>query len=95
MYTLNKILIFIQRTLSDLITKFVEDIKSNGFPKLTGENSNNLHNSAADLFIFYKNCMSQCLQLFTNNNLLTKLTITFQKYLREYSNRVLNSSLPK
>ncbi|RNA01236.1 vacuolar sorting-associated 53 -like protein, partial [Brachionus plicatilis] len=75
--------------------RFAEDVKTNGFPKLTGEDSNNLHNSAADLFIFYKNCMSQCLQLFTNNNLLCKLTVTFQKYLREYSNRVLNSSLPK
>lgn len=83
------------RTLSDLIGRFVEDVKASGFPRMTGEDSNNLHTSSADLFIFYKNCMSQCLQLFTNTDLLCKLTTTFQKYLREYSNRVLSSSLPK
>lgn len=73
----------------------MEDVKTGGFPRMAGEDSNNLHSSSADLFIFYKNCMSQCLQLFTNNQLLCKLTATFQKYLKEYSNRVLSSSLPK
>ncbi|CAF0997701.1 unnamed protein product [Brachionus calyciflorus] len=82
-------------TLADLINRFIEDVKLNGFPKIVGEDSSNLHNSAADLFIFYKNCMSQCLQLFTNNTLLCKLTLTFQKYLREYANKVLSNSLPK
>ena len=39
--------------------------------------------------------MAQCMQLFTNTNLLIKLSSTFQKYLKEYANRILNSSLPK
>jgi vacuolar protein sorting-associated protein 53 len=80
---------------ADLITKFVEDVKVNGFPRMLNEDSNNLHNSSADLFIFYKNCMTQCLLLFTNSSLLSKLAFTFQKYLREYSYRVLSSNLPK
>ena len=78
-----------------MLARFSEDIKTNGFPRMLNEDSNNLHNSSADLFIFYKNCMTQCLQLFSNNTLLIKLASTFQKYLREYSNRILSSSLPK
>ena len=70
-------------------------MKNNGFPRMLNEDSNNLHNSSADLFIFYKSCMTQCLQLFTNSNLLCKLTLTLQKYLREYASRILSSSLPK
>lgn len=83
------------RAISDLIARFIEDAKLNGFPRMINEESNNLHNSSADLFIFYKNCMTQCMQLFTNSNLLCKLSVIFQKYLREYSHRVLSSSLPK
>lgn len=86
---------FTDQALSDLLTRFVEDIKTNGFPRMLSEDSNNLHNSSADLFIFFKNCMTQCLQLFTNASLLSKLALTFQKYLREYSHRILSSSLPK
>jgi hypothetical protein len=78
-----------------LIARFLEEVRTNGFPRMHGEDSNNLHNSSADLFIFYKNCMSQCFQLFTNNALLIKLAATFQKYLREYSQKVLSNSLPK
>lgn len=86
---------FTDQALSDLINRFNEDIKTNGFPRMLNEDSNNLHNSSADLFIFFKNCMTQCLQLFSNTSLLTKLTLTFQKYLKEYSHRILSSSLPK
>lgn len=86
---------FTDIALADLIAKFVEDVKANSFPRMLNEDSNNLHNSSADLFIFYKNCMTQCLQLFTNSSLLSKLAFTFQKYLREYSHRVLSSNLPK
>jgi vacuolar protein sorting-associated protein 53 len=82
-------------TLMDLVCRFGEDAKQNGFPRATNGDFNNLHNSSADLFVFYKNCMTQCLQLFTNKNLLIKLSMTFQKYLREYSQRVLTNNLPK
>ena len=85
----------INRAISELIGRFVEDAKLNGFPRMLNEESNNLHNSSADLFIFYKNCMTQCMQLFTNANLLCKLAQIFQKYLRDYANRVLSLSLPK
>lgn len=86
---------YVLRALTDLINRFAEDVKNNGFPRMLNEDSNNLHSSGADLFIFYKSCMSQCLQLFTNSNLLCKLTLTFQKYLREYASRILSNSLPK
>ena len=88
-------IVFFYRALSDLLVRFTEDIKTHGFPRMVNEDSNNLHNSSADLFIFFKNCMTQCLQLFSSSNLLAKLALTFQKYLREYSHRILSSSLPK
>jgi len=78
-----------------MINRFAEEVKQNGFPKMTNDESTNLLSSSADLFIFYKNCMTQCLQMFTDQALLHKLTPTFQKYLREYSNRILSSNLPK
>ena len=81
--------------MADLLNRFVEDVKASGFPRMLNEDSNNLHNSSADLFMFYKNCMSQCLQLFTNSSLLCKLSVTFQKYLRDYSIRILSANLPK
>lgn len=81
--------------MADIITKFVDEIKTNGFPRMENEDSSNIHGSSADLFVFYKNCMTQCMQLFTNMHLLIKLSAIFQKYLREYSNRVLNANLPK
>lgn len=59
------------------------------------EESSNIHGSSADLFVFYKNCIAQCMQLFPSTHLLVKLALTFQKYLKEYGNRVLNTSLPK
>jgi hypothetical protein len=59
------------------------------------DESSNIHGSSADLFVFYKNCMTQCLQLFPSTHLLVKLSVSFQKYLKEYANRVLQTSLPK
>lgn len=50
--------------------------------------------SAADLFIFYKKCLVQCASLSTGAPLLN-LTEIFQKYLKEYANKILEASLPK
>lgn len=81
--------------LNDILNRFIDDIKQNGFPRIQNEESTNIHGSSADLFVFYKNCMTQCLQLFPSTNLLIRLSYLFQKYLKEYCNRVLNDSLPK
>jgi hypothetical protein len=85
----------LSRALVDIIARFVEEIKASGFPRMQNEESSNIHGSSADLFVFYKNCMTQCMQLFPSPILLVKLSTTFQKYLKEYAGRVLNSNLPK
>lgn len=61
---------------------------------MDGEEGSNVLPSCADLFVFYKQCMVQCSQLSTGRPLLD-LTRTFQKYLKEYANRVLLANLPK
>ena len=50
--------------------------------------------SAGELFVFYKKCMVQCIQLSTGNALLS-LTETFKKYLMEYGSKLLMGNLPK
>ena len=50
--------------------------------------------SAGELFVFYKKCMVQCIQLSTGKALLD-LTETFKKYLVEYANKLLMGNLPK
>ncbi|CAE1299826.1 VPS53 [Acanthosepion pharaonis] len=82
------------RNLSDLITRFVEDFRQHGSPRIEGEEGSNVLPSCADLFVFYKKCMVQCSQLSTGQPMLD-LTKTFQKYLKEYAHRVLLSNLPK
>ena len=59
-----------------------------------GEGGGAVLPSAADLFIFYKKCLVQCVSLSTGTALLD-LTELFRRYLREYSGRILTSSIPK
>ncbi len=44
--------------------------------------------------MFFRNGLAQCSKLSTGQPLLL-LVQTFQKYLREYANRVLTANLPK
>jgi hypothetical protein len=81
--------------LADIIARFIEEIKTSGFPRMQNEESSNIHGSSADLFVFYKNCMTQCMQLFPSTSLLVKLSTIFQKFLRDYASRVLTGHLPK
>lgn len=81
------------KNLSELMDRFVQDFKSLGIPMVEGDGSNVVFPSAGELFVFYKKCMVQCSQLSTGPPLLS-LTATFQKFLREYATRVLNSHLP-
>ncbi|KAK7481576.1 hypothetical protein BaRGS_00027225 [Batillaria attramentaria] len=82
------------RNLSELILRFLEDLRQHGPMRMDGEEGSNVLPSCADLFVFYKQCMVQCSQLSTGKPLLD-LTRTFQKYLKEYANRVLLANLPK
>lgn len=50
--------------------------------------------NAADLFIVYKKCLVQCASLSTGPPLL-ELASIFQKYLKEYCDKLLSAYLPK
>jgi len=82
------------RNLSELIEKFIADLKMQGVPKLGDDTEGTVLPSAGELFVFYKKCMVQCIQLSTGNALLL-LTVTFKKYLTEYANKLLLGNLPK
>ncbi|KAK3083798.1 hypothetical protein FSP39_003324, partial [Pinctada imbricata] len=82
------------RNLSELVSRFLDDIRQHGTPRMETEESSNVLPSCADLFVFYKKCMVQCSQLSTGQPMID-LTRTFQKYLRDYANRVLLGNLPK
>eukprot|EP00111_Clytia_hemisphaerica_P017186 TCONS_00050876-protein len=82
------------KNLAELIDKFIADLKMQGVPKLGDDTEGAVLPSAGELFVFYKKCMVQCIQLSTGNALLL-LTETFRKYLAEYANRLLLGNLPK
>ena len=89
-----KCLVSVVRNLSELILRFLEDLRQHGPIRLDSDEGSNVLPSCADLFVFYKQCMVQCSQLSTGKPLLD-LTRTFQKYLKEYAHRVLLANLPK
>lgn len=83
------------RSLADQIQKFVDEIKKDGYPVFEGgEDTSNVLPTSADLFVYFRNCLVQCSKLSTGQPLLL-LVQTFQKYLREYANRILTANLPK
>ena len=82
------------RNLADLIEKFIQDFKSQGIPKSESDGDNTVLPSAGELFVFYKKCMVQCALLSTGTPLLS-LASLFQKFLKEYANRLLTANLPK
>lgn len=82
------------KNLAELIEKFIADLKSNGVPKLGEDAEGTVLPSAGELFVFYKKCMVQCIQLSTGKALLD-LTDTFKRYLMEYANKLLMGNLPK
>ncbi|XP_071057217.1 vacuolar protein sorting-associated protein 53 homolog [Onthophagus taurus] len=83
----------IDSNLSDLIERFQQDEKFQSNSEHLTSNAIVLP-SCADLFVFYKKSMIQCTQLDTSQSMLD-LTRTFQKYLREYSTKLLQNNLPK
>jgi len=93
----NHLYIYIEaqdKNLAELIEKFTSDLRTQGVPKLGEDAEGTVLPSAGELFVFYKKCMVQCIQLSTGRALLD-LTDTFRKYLVEYANRILMGNLPK
>ncbi|WAR02922.1 VPS53-like protein [Mya arenaria] len=82
------------RNLADLLTRFLEDFRQYGTPRIESEEGSNVLPSSADLFVCYKKCMVQCSQLSTGQPMID-LSRTFQKYLKEYALRILLNNLPK
>uniref|UniRef100_A0A1L8DW08 Vacuolar protein sorting-associated protein 53 homolog n=1 Tax=Nyssomyia neivai TaxID=330878 RepID=A0A1L8DW08_9DIPT len=79
----------IDKNLAELIEQFVQTkhptdsiVRTTVFP------------SCADLFVFYKKCMVQCVQL-SNGKPMYDLAMIFKKYLREYAAKILESRIPK
>ncbi|XP_044261324.1 vacuolar protein sorting-associated protein 53 homolog [Tribolium madens] len=83
----------IDRNLADLMERFVQDSKQSQPTEATDTQAAILP-SCPDLFVFYKKSMIQCTQLDNGQSMLS-LTKTFQKYLHEYSERILQNNLPK
>ena len=82
------------RNLSELIGKFQEDFAAQVQQMKSATAECGVLASCADLFVYYKKCMVQCSQLSTGEPMVA-LGKLFQKYLREYSSKILSSHLPK
>ena len=80
--------------MADLIDKFTQDLRSQGIPTPESDGDDSVLPSAGELFVFYKKCMVQCAVLSTGDPLLA-LANLFQKFLKEYANRLLTANLPK
>lgn len=81
--------------MADQIQKFADEHKRDGYPVFEGgEDTNNVLPTSGELFVCFRNCLAQCTKLSTGQPLLL-LALTFQKYLREYANRILTTNLPK
>lgn len=83
----------VDKNLADLLDRFVMDQKQRK-PTEATETQASILPSCPDLFVFYKKSMIQCNQLDRGPTMLS-LTKTFQKYLHEYSEKMLQNNLPK
>uniref|UniRef100_A0A2M4BCV7 Vacuolar protein sorting-associated protein 53 homolog n=1 Tax=Anopheles marajoara TaxID=58244 RepID=A0A2M4BCV7_9DIPT len=81
----------IDRELAVLIDQFAQQNQQLVVPK---EINPGVIPNCADLFVFYKKCMVQCMQL-SNEKPMYDLVLIFKKYLREYAARVLEARIPK
>ena len=85
------------RNLADLMDQFVKDFHKQCVSESSSRDepiSSLVLPSSADLFVFYKKCLVQCISLSTGEALL-QLTQLFQKYLEKFADRVLAANIPK
>uniref|UniRef100_A0A1B0CVH7 Vacuolar protein sorting-associated protein 53 homolog n=2 Tax=Lutzomyia longipalpis TaxID=7200 RepID=A0A1B0CVH7_LUTLO len=79
----------IDKNLAELIEQFLQaKVPADPVARTT------VFPSCADLFVFYKKCMVQCVQL-SNGKPMYDLAMIFKKYLREYAAKILESRIPK
>ncbi|KRZ01465.1 Vacuolar protein sorting-associated protein 53 -like protein [Trichinella zimbabwensis] len=85
----------LDKTLNDLIDQLVGKFKEVGPPSAEYGCAAVAIPTSSDLFVFYKKCIQQLLQLGMNANILVDLSRLFKKYLHEYAQRCLTGVLPK
>uniref|UniRef100_A0A182JC63 Vacuolar protein sorting-associated protein 53 homolog n=1 Tax=Anopheles atroparvus TaxID=41427 RepID=A0A182JC63_ANOAO len=81
----------IGRELTALVEQFAQQNQQMIVPK---EINPGIIPNCADLFVFYKKCMVQCMQL-SNEKPMYDLVLIFKKHLRDYASKVLEARIPK
>lgn len=89
-----KLINIVSRNCSELIERFVSDIKITLAKENIDDQTATILPNCADLFLFYKKSLVQCTEL-SNHNPMLSLAAVFQKYLREYATKILEVNLPK
>ncbi|XP_050438250.1 vacuolar protein sorting-associated protein 53 homolog [Adelges cooleyi] len=84
----------VDKNLSELMERFVNDIKITLAKENIDDQTASVLPNCADLFLFYKKSLVQCTEL-SNHNPMLALASVFQKYLKEYASKILESNLPK
>ncbi|XP_025409735.1 vacuolar protein sorting-associated protein 53 homolog [Sipha flava] len=84
----------VDKNLSELIERFVSDIKITLAKENIDDQTATVLPNCADLFLFYKKSLVQCTEL-SNHNPMLSLAAVFQKYLKEYATKILEVNLPK
>lgn len=87
------------KNLGKLLEQFIEELQKQQNQRRDADSSGaattaDVFTSSGKLFTQYKNCLVQCVQLSTRQPLVL-LCNTFQKYLREYAQKILQPSLPR
>ncbi|UXI17130.1 hypothetical protein NH340_JMT03073 [Sarcoptes scabiei] len=78
------------KNFEKLMNQFTDDLQKS----TTAMEKAEIYASSGKLFTQYKNCLIQCISL-SNRLPLVMLSNTFQKYLREYANRILQNTIPR
>uniref|UniRef100_A0A5S6QT54 Vacuolar protein sorting-associated protein 53 homolog n=1 Tax=Trichuris muris TaxID=70415 RepID=A0A5S6QT54_TRIMR len=82
-------------SLNALIDQLADKFRETGPPSMEYGSTAVVIPNSSDLFIFYKKCIQQLLQLCMSEQLMADLAHLFKKYLREYAQRCLANFLPK
>ncbi|KFD55364.1 hypothetical protein M514_03704 [Trichuris suis] len=81
--------------LNALVDQLAEKFRETGPPSMEYGSTAVVIPNSSDLFVFYKKCIQQLLQLCMSEQLMADLARLFKKYLREYAQRCLANFLPK
>lgn len=86
------------QSFRELMTKFEADIKEKVDSIRSGKATESFEGeelaSCGVLFTCYRKCLKNCFELSTGKP-LCDLALIFQKYLREYANKIMMKNLPK